>query len=79
MAALEALSAGLPVCVSDRVVGLPATVKQARWDDVEAWTAAVREMLPIRRKHLLSVPRLQNMRLSKSSSGGKPSTNRSMT
>ena len=45
MAALEALSAGLPVCVSDRVVGLPATVKQARWDDVEAWTAAVREML----------------------------------
>ncbi|MEC8681045.1 MAG: glycosyltransferase family 4 protein [Candidatus Thermoplasmatota archaeon] len=45
MAALEALSAGLPVCVSDRVVGLPATVKQARWNDVEAWTAAVREML----------------------------------
>ena len=45
MAALEALSAGLPVCVSDRVVGLPTTVKQARWNDVEAWTAAVREML----------------------------------
>ncbi len=45
MAALEALSTGLPVCVSDRVVGLPATVKQARWDDVDAWTAAVREVL----------------------------------
>ena len=45
MAALEALSAGLPVCVSDRVIGLPATVKQARWGDVEAWTAAVREVL----------------------------------
>lgn len=45
MAAVEALSAGLPVCVSDRVVGLPATVKQVRWNDVEAWTAAVREML----------------------------------
>ena len=45
VAALEALSAGLPVCVSDRVVGLPTAVKQARWDDVEAWTAAVREML----------------------------------
>ena len=45
VAALEALSVGLPVCVSDRVVGLPATVKQARWDDVEAWTAVLREML----------------------------------
>ena len=45
VAALEALSAGLPVCVSDRVIGLPATVKQARWGDVGAWTAVVREML----------------------------------
>ncbi len=45
VAPLEALSAGLPVCVSDRVVGLPATVRQAKWDDVEAWTAVVREML----------------------------------
>ena len=45
MAALEALSVGLPVCVSDRVVGLPTTVQQARWGDVDAWTAAVREML----------------------------------
>ena len=45
VAALEALSAGLPVCVSDRVIGLPATVKQARWGDVEAWTTVVGEML----------------------------------
>lgn len=45
VAALEALSIGLPVCVSDRVVGLPETVKQARWGDAEAWTAVVRDML----------------------------------
>ena len=45
MAALEALSAGLPVCVSDRVIGLPATVKQAGWGDVDAWTNVVRGML----------------------------------
>lgn len=45
VAALEALSAGLPVCVSDRVIGLPGTVRQAKLDDVETWTAAVRQML----------------------------------
>lgn len=45
VAALEALSGGLPVCVSDRVVGLPDTVKQAPWGDVDAWTATVRDML----------------------------------
>ena len=45
VAALEALSGGLPVCVSDRVVGLPDTVRQAPWGDVDAWTATVRDML----------------------------------
>ena len=45
VAALEALSAGLPVCVSDRVIGLPDTVKQTVWGDVEAWTTTVRDML----------------------------------
>ena len=45
VAALEALSAGLQVCVSDRVVGLPETVKQAKWGDAEAWTTVVRNML----------------------------------
>lgn len=45
VAALEALSTGMQVCVSDRVIGLPDTVKQATWGDLGAWTAVVREML----------------------------------
>ena len=76
VAALEALSGGLPVCVSDRVVGLPDTVKQAPW---ETWMHGRPPCVicsPIRRMKPRSVPRLQNMRLSKSSGGGKPSTNR---
>ena len=31
--------------MSDRVVGLPDTVKQAKWGYAEAWTAVVRDML----------------------------------
>ena len=38
---LEALAAGLPVCTSDRVKGLPETVETARFGDVEAWVEAV--------------------------------------
>lgn len=38
---LEALASGLPVCTSDRVVGLPETVETARFGDVEAWVEAV--------------------------------------
>jgi glycosyltransferase involved in cell wall biosynthesis len=45
MVALEALSAGLPVCVSDRVVGLPETVHHAKLGDVEDWVATVRSLL----------------------------------
>ena len=45
MVALEALSAGLPVCVSDRVVGLPDTVHHAKLGDVEDWVATVRSLL----------------------------------
>ena len=44
LVALEALSAGLPVCASDRIVGLPATVKVAAFEDVEAWVAAVSDL-----------------------------------
>jgi len=45
VAALEALSAGLQVCVSDRVIGLPDSVRQADWGDVDAWTVTVGDML----------------------------------
>jgi len=45
VAALEALSAGLQVCVSDRVIGLPDSVRQANWGDVDAWTIIVGDML----------------------------------
>ena len=43
--ALEALSAGLPVCASDRVVGLPETVHTAAYNDVEAWVEVVSGLL----------------------------------
>ena len=45
LVALEALSAGLPVCASDRIVGLPDTVKMAAFEDVEVWVTAVSELL----------------------------------
>ena len=45
MVALEALSAGLPVCASDRVVGLPDTVQAAAYNDVEAWVEVVSGIL----------------------------------
>ena len=45
LVALEALSAGLPVCASDRIVGLPNTVKMAAFEDVDAWVAAVSDLL----------------------------------
>ena len=45
LVALEALSAGLPVCASDRIVGLPDIVKMAAFEDVEAWVAAVSDLL----------------------------------
>ena len=45
MVALEALSAGLPVCVSDRVVGLPDAVACAPHDDVEAWVSTLAALL----------------------------------
>ena len=43
--ALEALSTGLPVCASDRVVGLPETVQTAAYNDVEAWVEVVSGLL----------------------------------
>ena len=54
--ALEALSAGLPVCASDRVVGLPETVKTAAFDNLEAWAGVVADMLrnPPKEKRLVS-------------------------
>jgi glycosyltransferase involved in cell wall biosynthesis len=45
MVALEALSAGLPVCASDRVVGLPDTVQTAAYNDIEAWVEVVSGIL----------------------------------
>ena len=45
MVALEALSVGLPVCVSDRVIGLPDTVACAPHDDVEAWVSTLAALL----------------------------------
>ena len=43
--ALEALASGLPVCVSDRVVGLPDVVEKAAFNDLEAWVEAVTSLL----------------------------------
>jgi len=43
--ALEALAAGLSVCVSDRVMGLPDTVMHATWGDVHAWVSMLGAML----------------------------------
>ena len=43
--ALEALSAGLPVCASDRVMGLPDLVTKAPFNDIEAWVDAVSKIL----------------------------------
>ncbi len=45
MVALEALSTGLPVCASDRVQGLPDTVVQASYGDVDAWVSRLSEVL----------------------------------
>ena len=45
MVALEALSADLPVCVSDRVAGLPDAVAYAPHDDVEAWVSTLGALL----------------------------------
>ena len=45
MVALEALSTGLPVCSSDRVQGLPDTVVQAPYGDVDAWVSRLSEVL----------------------------------
>ena len=45
MVALEALSVGLPVCVSDRVIGLPDTVAHAPHDEVEAWASTLTALL----------------------------------
>ena len=41
MVVLEAISAGLPVCVSDRVIGLPDTVRTAAYNDIDAWVGTV--------------------------------------
>ncbi len=43
--ALEALARGLPVCASDRVMGLPKSVEIAAFDDIEAWMNAVSNLL----------------------------------
>jgi glycosyltransferase involved in cell wall biosynthesis len=41
MVVLEAISAGLPVCVSDRVIGLPDTVRTAAYNDIDAWVETI--------------------------------------
>ncbi len=45
MVALEALSVGLSVCVSDRIIGLPDTVNTATYGDIDAWVEAVSSIL----------------------------------
>ena len=35
------LLAGLPVCVSDRVIGLPDTVRTAAYNDIDAWVETI--------------------------------------
>ena len=40
MVVLEAISAGLPVCVSDRVIGRD-TVRTAAYNDIDAWVETI--------------------------------------
>jgi glycosyltransferase involved in cell wall biosynthesis len=45
MVMLEALSCGLPVCVSDRLLDVPDTVAVAKYEDVEDWCERVGALL----------------------------------
>ena len=45
MVLLEALSCGLPVCVSDRLLDVPDTVAVAKYEDVEDWCERVGAVL----------------------------------
>jgi glycosyltransferase involved in cell wall biosynthesis len=45
MVMLEAISCGLPVCVSDRLVDVPEGVSIAKYGDVEDWSAQVNSLL----------------------------------
>ena len=45
MVMLEALACGLPVCVSDRLVGVPEGIKVATYGDVEHWGCVISELL----------------------------------
>lgn len=45
MVMLEALSCGLPVCVSDRLLDVPDTVAVAKYEDIEDWCERVGAVL----------------------------------
>jgi glycosyltransferase involved in cell wall biosynthesis len=45
MVMLEALSCGLPVCVSDRLLDVPPTVEVATYGDVNDWMCKVKTLL----------------------------------
>ena len=45
MVMLEALAHGLPVCVSDRLIGLPQHVGVARYGDLDHWVVTVKTII----------------------------------